>query len=48
MEGWKPVNLRTSVIEKIDKLKREFAVKGRSDVVEKLIEFYEKNKEVKK
>jgi len=40
VEGWKPVNLRTPVIEKLDKLKKELGVRGRSEVIEKLIEFY--------
>ena len=47
MEGWKPVNLRTSVIEKLDRLKKEFGVRGRSEVIEKLIEFYEERREEK-
>ena len=45
MEGWKPVQLRVPVIEKLDKLKEEFGVKGRSEVIEKLIEFYEKRRD---
>ena len=45
MEGWKPVQLRVSVIEKLDKLKKEFDVRGRSEVIERLIEFYEKRRE---
>ena len=44
MEGWRPVNLRTSVVERLDKLKEEFNVRGRSEVIEKLIEFYEKRR----
>ena len=47
VEGWKPVNLRTSVIEKLDKLKEEFGVRGRSEVIERLVEFYEKKERQK-
>ena len=47
VEGWKPVNLRTSVIEKLDKLKEEFGVRGRSEVIERLVEFYYRNKNEK-
>ena len=33
------------MIEKLDKLKKEFNVRGRSEVIEKLIEFYEERRE---
>ena len=47
MEGWVPVSLKIEVVKKLDKLKEEMGIRGRSEVIEKLIEFYEKNKEVK-
>jgi len=37
--------LRVPVIEKLDKLKKELGVKGRSEVIEKLIEFYKERRE---
>ena len=45
MVGWVPVQLRVEIVEKLDKLKKEFDVRGRSEVIEKLIEFYEKRRE---
>ena len=44
MEGWKPVQLRVPVIKRLDELKEELGVKGRSEVIEKLIEFYEERR----
>ena len=39
--------MRTGVIEKLDKLKEEFGVRGRSEVIERLVEFYEKKERQK-
>ena len=37
--------MRISVIRELDKLKEEFGVRGRSEVIEKLIEAYKKKVE---
>ena len=46
-EGWKPVQLRVSIVRKLDELKKEFDVRGRSEVIERLVEFYYRNRNEK-
>jgi len=39
-EGWTTIAIRRETARMLDKLKKDFDVKGKNDVIERLIEFY--------
>jgi len=43
MKGWRTIIVRKWTADTLDRLKAEFGVKGKSDVIDALIEFYLKN-----
>ena len=44
-EGWTTIAIRRETAGMLDKLKEEFSVRGKNDVIERLIEFYLKEKQ---